>query len=247
MAVKSDRTSEPMRPTTAIGDSVNLVQARKDFTRAIALDPKLAEAYHNRAVVARNQGDYTRATKDLRTAQGLGVKQAAQTIAAVRAEVTAIQRRLDQLGLAPGPADGIAGSKTVTAIQTLQRRAGLEATGRVNIATKTVLRTGLRRPQAVSMAPGPRLLEKPKLEYPSIAKDRRWEGTVTLRIELLKNGHVGAVKVAKSSGHRVLDESAIDSVKRWRHQPAQENGVPVTRKITFDIEFALDTKSTKPK
>lgn len=222
-----------------------LARARKDFTRAIALDPKLAEAYHNRAVIARSQGDYTRADKDLRIAQELGVAQAVQTLGAVRSEVSAVQRRLDQLGLAPGPADGIAGSKTVAAIRQLQRSEGLEVTGRVDIATKTALRAARRKlPRAVTRS-APRLLEKPKLEYPAIARERRWEGTVTLRIELLKNGGVGDVEVAKSSGHRVLDESAINSVKSWRHRPASENGAPVTRKIDFDIEFALD-KSQKP-
>ena len=81
------------------------------------------------------------------------------------------------------------------------------------------------------------MLEKPVLEYPSVAKAQGWQGTVTLSIELLKNGRVGDVEVEKSSGYPVLDQAAVE-----RHQPAAENGVPVTRKINFDIEFRLDKK-----
>jgi len=225
----------------------DLNRARQDFSRAIELDVKLAEAYHNRGVIARNQGDYVQAAKDVKTAAKLGMAPAAQTSTAVKAEVTAVQRRLHQLGFAPGPLDGVPGRKTVEAIRRLQTSVGLEATGRLDIATRAALRIGRRSRAATPPEDPPRLLGKPHLEYPAIARERGWEGTVTLRIELLKNGRVGEVEVTKSSGHPSLDASALESVKRWRHQPAREHGIPVTRTISFDIEFALDQKAASPR
>ena len=237
----SDANSYNERGTAHFLDR-NWAQARQDFSRAIVLDPGLAAAYHNRAVIARKEGDYRLAAKDLRTAQSLGVEQAEQTIAAIRGEVSAIQRRLNQLGFAAGPVDGIAGSQTEAAIRELQKSAGLEPTGKVDLATRVALRAVPRRASATAPAQQPRLLEKPELGYPSLARDRGWEGTVTLQIELLANGRVGRVDVVKSSGHRVLDESAVENVRQWRHQPLVKDGRPVTRKIYFDIEFALDGK-----
>lgn len=221
----------------------DLERARQDFSRAIALNGELGEAYHNRAVIYRGVGDYAAAVRDVRIAAKLGVRQAEQTLARLSAEVQSIQRRLDQLGFEAGPVDGIPGPKTVAAIRRFQREVGLEATGRVDIPTKAALRTWQRGLEPLSRITNPRLLTQPRVEYPAVARERGWQGTVKLRIELLANGRVGEVEVAQSSGYPVLDEAALRSVRGWRHRPATEDGVPVTRKIDFDVEFALDVTS----
>lgn len=47
-------------------------------------------------------------------------------------EVSGIQARLANLGIDPGPIDGACGPETTAAIETLQRRVGLEVTGAVD-------------------------------------------------------------------------------------------------------------------
>ncbi len=49
-------------------------QALADHTRALSLNPRLAEAYKNRALVYYTQEDFHRAAEDLKQAQALGYK-----------------------------------------------------------------------------------------------------------------------------------------------------------------------------
>ena len=55
------------------------------------------------------------------------------------AAVRALQRRLAGAGLDPGPRDGRFGPRTEAALRDYQRRAGLEVTGRTDLATATAL------------------------------------------------------------------------------------------------------------
>jgi len=52
------------------------------------------------------------------------------------------------------------------------------------------------------------------LTYPQIARRRGWQGTVTVYVTVESNGDVQQVKLGKSSGHSLLDESAITALKK---------------------------------
>jgi protein TonB len=83
-------------------------------------------------------------------------------------------------------------------------------------------------------------LERPEPEYPPIARQRRWTGTVKLRILIRADGSVGNVDVIESSGHEVLDEAALEMVReRWRFLPARQGGKPVDSERTANIRFTL--------
>jgi peptidoglycan hydrolase-like protein with peptidoglycan-binding domain len=49
-----------------------------------------------------------------------------------RHQVKEVQRRLALIGFKPGPADGLLGKQTVTALKRFQRHAGLKITGHIN-------------------------------------------------------------------------------------------------------------------
>jgi protein TonB len=63
---------------------------------------------------------------------------------------------------------------------------------------------------------------------------------VVLDIEMLADGTVGDIKIAKSSGYPVLDQAAQKAVKKWRHIPVQSNGAAVTRRANLPIRFQLN-------
>src|SRR5262249_60361068 len=86
----------------------------------------------------------------------------------------------------------------------------------------------------------PRFVSQPRPEYPETARQNGWEGTVTLRLELLGDGTVGEVQVARSSGHAVLDTAAQAAAKTWKHEPAPPDGTPVTRRAGLNLTFQLD-------
>lgn len=85
----------------------------------------------------------------------------------------------------------------------------------------------------------PRYAENPKPLYPREAKKKGYEGEVLLRVEVLSNGRVGAIEVKRSSGHEVLDRSAMTAVKQWTFIPARKGEAPVPIWVNIPIAFQL--------
>ena len=64
------------------------------------------------------------------------------------------------------------------------------------------------------------------------------EGTVVLRVVVAPDGTPKSVVVLESSGHDVLDASALETVRRrWRFVPARRNGIPVEDSVQVPIRF----------
>ena len=61
----------------------------------------------------------------------------------------------------------------------------------------------------------------PPPSYPRMARRRGYEGVSVIEFTIRTDGTCSAVRVAESSGHRVLDEAAIAAVLRWRFEPGQ--------------------------
>ncbi len=86
----------------------------------------------------------------------------------------------------------------------------------------------------------PRYDRNPKPPYPMIARKRGYEGLVVLKVEILSNGRVGQVRVERSSGHRILDRSALKTVKEWRFIPAKRGEDPTRMWADIPIKFTLE-------
>ena len=46
--------------------------------------------------------------------------------------------------------------------------------------------------------------------YPRVAIDNNWEGEVVVRMAVGADGRIAALRVARSSGHEVLDRQALE-------------------------------------
>lgn len=80
----------------------------------------------------------------------------------------------------------------------------------------------------------------PAPDYPKRALQRRLTGTVMLQVLVGIDGRPLEVAIARSSGHRELDEAARAQVlKRWSFQPATRDGQTVQAIGMVPIEFAL--------
>ena len=79
--------------------------------------------------------------------------------------------------------------------------------------------------------------------YPEIARVRGYEGIVLVFAEILPNGRVGEIKIRKSSGYSILDQSAIQAVKPWKFEPAKKSGNPFTAWVELPIKFILHNNS----
>ncbi|HPR15334.1 MAG TPA: energy transducer TonB, partial [Smithella sp.] len=75
--------------------------------------------------------------------------------------------------------------------------------------------------------------------YPEMARLRGYEGIVLVFAEILPTGRVGDVKIRKSSGYAILDQSAIQAVKPWKFEPAKKAGNPFTAWVELPIKFML--------
>jgi TonB family protein len=79
--------------------------------------------------------------------------------------------------------------------------------------------------------------------YPEIARVRGYEGIVLVFAEILPDGRVGNIKIGKSSGYAILDQSAIRAVKPWKFEPAKKSGSPFTAWVELPIKFILNNNS----
>jgi len=89
-------------------------------------------------------------------------------------------------------------------------------------------------PQPITPATAnPGYLRNPAPEYPELAVERGWEGTVILNVHVLGNGKPSSVEVKTSSGRNVLDNAAVQTVKRWSFVPAKQGDPAVDSGVKY--------------
>jgi len=85
----------------------------------------------------------------------------------------------------------------------------------------------------------PRYRDNTQPVYPWIARLRGYEGVVLISAEIHADGQVGNLKLKKSSGFAVLDQSAIEAVKTWKFEPGKKIGRPVSMWVDVPVKFVL--------
>ena len=75
--------------------------------------------------------------------------------------------------------------------------------------------------------------------YPAAARAENLTGTATVTFTIRTGGDVGRVSLAKSSGHRILDQAAVEMVHRAAPFPplpqGAGNSITVTVPVRFDV------------
>ena len=77
------------------------------------------------------------------------------------------------------------------------------------------------------------------LNYPPTARRRGLGGTVQLEIDLLPTGKVASVVILSSSSHAVLDEAALDTLRRLSPDPFPAGLPSRLLRIRLPIVFEL--------
>lgn len=109
------------------------------------------------------------------------------------------------------------------------------------VAKQKILRDQIADRKGKRQPVRPAKAERPP--YPQIAREQGWEGTVVLRLQVDRRGMVTSVTTQKSSGFPLLDESAKQSVKSWRFEPAKDGEFPIPVTVDLPIRFDLDEPS----
>ena len=94
-----------------------------------------------------------------------------------------------------------------------------------------------------SLQKGVSLRRRTPLVYPRIARTEGWEGTVLLLVSVAPSGRPDEITVERSSGHKVLDKAAIDTVTRWTFNPAKDGNIPIHSIVKIPIKFSLTKQS----
>jgi len=75
--------------------------------------------------------------------------------------------------------------------------------------------------------------------YPVLARRRGWEGTVMLEVDVKSDGTVLGVRVQSGSSYGLLDQAALEAVRRWRFTPGSRDRIPVATKVIVPVHFML--------
>lgn len=86
------------------------------------------------------------------------------------------------------------------------------------------------------------MIRHPEPEYPAQAEKKKIQGTVRLRAIVSRTGNVRRLELV--SGDRILGQSAIDAVRKWKYRPTLLNGEAVEVDTVVDVVFQL--KGKKP-
>lgn len=79
----------------------------------------------------------------------------------------------------------------------------------------------------------------PAPAYPQSARTRKLEGTVELNVLVDMKGRVKDLNLRRSSGFKVLDRAAMDSVKEWKFEPGKSSCCPVEMWVVVPMVFKL--------
>lgn len=79
----------------------------------------------------------------------------------------------------------------------------------------------------------------PRPPYPDLARKRGQEGTVQIRCQVNSDGKVVNVSLARSSGHKLLDDAAMKTVAKWKFRPAMSGGTAVAGSVVVPVDFRL--------
>jgi protein TonB len=83
-------------------------------------------------------------------------------------------------------------------------------------------------------------LNNPKPPYPLAARRLGIEGIVRLAVLVRADGRCAEVRIEASSGSELLDQSALETVRRWRFLPARRGAQAVDTWVEIPIRFRLD-------
>ncbi len=127
----------------------------------------------------------------------------------------------------------------------------VEPSPRISVTDPAEFLESLPRLQpAPSIAPAPAAPSSPTITapvplrqaspiYPALARRRGWEGTCHVTVHIDKSGRVTDAKVRTSSGHRVLDDAALRTIRRWTFRPGTVDKLPASSEADVPVVFSL--------
>lgn len=83
-------------------------------------------------------------------------------------------------------------------------------------------------------------LNNPRPPYPALSKRLGEQGKVVVRVFIEATGTATQAEVRSSSGYERLDQTALQTVLKWRYAPGKRNGVAEGMWFNVPISFVLE-------
>lgn len=83
---------------------------------------------------------------------------------------------------------------------------------------------------------------QPRIVYPYEARRDSLEGTVRVKVKISKEGKVVKADISSSSGHKILDDTALDYAYKAEFTPALSDGAPIESENMLPFKFQLKQK-----
>lgn len=78
-------------------------------------------------------------------------------------------------------------------------------------------------------------------KYPRVALDNNWEGKVVVRMVIGANMMISSISIKTTSGHEVLDQAAIETIKKTKPLVAIPDALR-GREFSLDINFIFNLR-----
>ncbi|MFA5105147.1 MAG: energy transducer TonB [Candidatus Margulisiibacteriota bacterium] len=85
----------------------------------------------------------------------------------------------------------------------------------------------------------PRIIYKSMPDYPARSVENAQQGTAIVSVYILKNGRVGQAQIEQSTGHEMLDSSALAAVSQWIFEPAASSSQITEAWFKIPVKFQL--------
>jgi periplasmic protein TonB len=83
-------------------------------------------------------------------------------------------------------------------------------------------------------------LSNPKPPYPAMSKRLNEQGKAIVRVLISAEGSPQKAELRQTSGFERLDQSALETVMKWRYVPGKRDGVPEAMWFNVPITFKLE-------
>ncbi|HEY6098746.1 MAG TPA: energy transducer TonB [Anaeromyxobacter sp.] len=85
----------------------------------------------------------------------------------------------------------------------------------------------------------PKPIQREAPAYPQAVRAIGIEGTVEVALTVLRDGSVGWVRIVRADPRGYFEQAAAEGVRRWRFQPATQEGEAVECRLHTRVRFAL--------
>jgi protein TonB len=86
-------------------------------------------------------------------------------------------------------------------------------------------------------------IHNPSPEYPEMAIFLGYQGNAIVRIKVSAKGLSEGVEILRSSGHKILDEVVVKTLKKWRFTPSKHGNTPMAGSVIISVIYILYDKN----